>query len=430
MNAAISRAPSHTSQARWPERYTIVGLFFLSTALCYIDRVSISVAIIPLASQYHLDAVAQGVVLSAFFWGYLWPQLLGGWMADRFGGYRVLATGVAIWSLATILTPLAAALSFATLLGVRVMLGLGEGVNFPSIHSLAARWTLPKERTRVIALNFSGMYVGTVAALTATPAIIAYLGWPWVFYISGGIGAVWVAAWLSRSAAQPEESRYVGGDELALITTSRTAAPVAGPVPWGRILRESAVWAIVLAHFCSNFGFNILLLWLPTYLKHTFGMSLSRVGLYALVPWIATFATINTGGWISDWLIVRGASVTFVRKLIQGVAFSVGALPLLMIPTAHSPATAIALITLSASANGLSQSAYGVNHLDVGPSYAGLLMGLSNTIATLPGIVGVAIAGLIVQVTHSFAGVFYMIAAVYTAGLAGYLTWGSGERRL
>jgi len=428
MNAAVSRAPSPTTQARWPERYTIVALFFLSTALCYIDRVSISVAIIPLASQYHLDSAAQGIVLSAFFWGYLWPQLLGGWMADRFGGYLVLAAGVAVWSLATILTPLAAALSFATLLGVRVMLGLGEGINFPSIHSLASRWTLPSERTRVIALNFSGMYVGTVVALTATPAIIAHFGWPSVFYISGGIGAAWVAVWLARSAAQPEKSPHVRGDELALITAGRTAEAVAGPVPWRRIVRESAVWAIVLAHFCSNFGFNILLLWLPTYLKHTFGMSLSRVGLYSLVPWIATFATINTGGWISDLLIARGMSVTVVRKTMQGVAFSFGALPLLMIPAAHSPAAAIALITLSASANGLSQSAYGVNHLDVGPSYAGLLMGLSNTIATVPGIIGVAIAGLIVQVTHSFAGVFYMIAAVYVVGLAGYLSWGSGEQ--
>jgi MFS transporter, ACS family, solute carrier family 17 (sodium-dependent inorganic phosphate cotransporter), other len=429
MSAALPSAPQTLRQAGWPERYTIVALFFLSTALCYVDRVSISVAIIPLASEYHLNAAAQGIVLSAFFWGYLWPQLLGGWMADRFGGYRILAAGVAVWSMATIVTPLAAAFSFAALLAVRVMLGLGEGVNFPSIHSLAARWTLPSERARVIALNFSGMYVGTVLALTATPAIIAHFGWPPVFYISGGAGILWVTAWLIRSS-DPEKSKHLSAGELALIIRSRSAESVARAVPWTRIAREPAVWAIVLAHFCSNFGFNILLLWLPTYLRHTFAMSLRGAGAYSLVPWVATFIAINIGGWISDYLIARGVSVTIVRKTMQGLAFSIGALPLLAIPVALTPGVAVALITLSASANGVSQSAYGVNHLDVGPSFAGILMGLSNTIATIPGIIGVAAAGLIVQVTHSFAGVFYMIAAVYAVGFVGYLSLASGERRL
>ncbi len=430
MSASVASRRIADRRVPRPERYTIVALFFLSTALCYIDRVSISVAIIALAEEFHFDAAAQGIVLSAFFWGYLWPQLLGGWMADRFGGHRVLAFGVAVWSLATLLTPPAAAFSLAALLAARVALGLGEGVNFPAIHSLTARWTLPTERARVIALNFSGMYVGTVLALTAAPTIILHLGWPAVFYISGGAGAIWVGAWLARAAASPEGSRRVTPAELTLIVDNRAADARASWVPWARMIREPAVWAIVIAHFCSNFGFNILLLWLPTYLKHTFGLTLERVGFYSLIPWIATFVAINLSGWTSDWMLARGFSCTFVRKLMQGLAFSIGALPLIVIPTVHSPGAAVALVTLSASANGLSQSAYGVNHLDIGPSYAGILMGLSNTIATIPGIAGVAAAGLIVQLTRSFAGVFYMIAAVYALGLVGYLTWGSGERKL
>src|ERR1700739_4715588 len=87
--------------SRWPQRYTVVALFFLGTALCYIDRISISVAIIPLAHQFGYDCAAQGLVLSAVFWGYLWTQLVGGWMADRFGGWGVLGGGAARWSIAT-----------------------------------------------------------------------------------------------------------------------------------------------------------------------------------------------------------------------------------------------------------------------------------------------------------------------------------------
>ncbi len=415
---------------RWPQRYTVVALFFLGTALCYIDRISISVAIIPLARQFGYNSTAQGLVLSAVFWGYLWTQLVGGWMADRFGGHRVLAAGVAIWSLATFVTPLAAGAAFSALLAARVLLGLGEGVNFPSIHSLTARWTLPSERARVLSVNYSGMYVGTVAALSASPLIITSLGWPALFYISGALGAAWVVVWMYLAADRPETSSRIGAAELELITSLRSAAPRAIRVPWAAIARERAVWAIVVAHFCSNFGFNILLLWLPTYLHHTFAVPLERVGGYSIIPWIVTFFTITFSGWLADALIARGLGVGTVRKSMQTAAFAIGAISLLAVPAAGSPATAVALLAVAASANGISSAAFGVNHLDVAPTYAGILMGISNTIATIPGIIGVAATGLIVQATRSFSAVFILIAAVYALGMFFYLRWASGEQMI
>ena len=404
--------------AGWPRRYTIAGLFFLGTLLCYLDRVSISVAIIPLSGELGYDSRAQGLILSAFFWGYLWPQLGGGWMADRFGGKKVLGFGVAVWSLATIITPAAARTSLGVLFAARILMGLGEGVNFPAIHSLTARWMPQRERARTLSLNFSGMYLGTVVALVFSPLVIEAMGWPALFYLSGAVGVLWVVAWSIKAADGP-------ADSLSSAYQSRPTA-----IPWRAIAGEPAVWAIVLAHFCSNFGFNILLLWLPTYLHHAFGVTVARVGIYSLVPWVASFAVVNTGGWIADAMIIRGASVGMTRKLMQSIAFGIGALPLLALPWATSPAAAIALIALSASANGLGLSAYGVNHLDVGPEYAGVLMGISNTFATIPGIVGVAVAGFIVQATNSFSAVFVLIAAVYAIGLCGYVALASGERRL
>jgi nitrate/nitrite transporter NarK len=149
-----------------------------------------------------------------------------------------------------------------------------------------------------------------------------------------------------------------------------------------------------------------------------------------LVPWVASFTVVNTGGWVADAMLIRRVSVGFTRRLMQSIAFGLGALPLLTLPWARSPAAATALLTLSAAASGLGQSAYGVNHLDVGPEYAGVLMGISNSIATIPGIVGVAIVGFIVQATGSFSAVFVLIAAVYAIGLAGYVRWARGDRRL
>jgi MFS family permease len=413
----------------WPRRYTVVGLFFLSTVICYIDRTNISVAIIPMARDRNYDAAAQGWVLSAFFWGYLLSQLVGGWMADRVGGKRVLAFGVASWSLATLLTP-PASKSFGLLLMMRALLGLGEGVNFPAIHSLAARWTPTQERSRALALNYSGIHLGTVIALLLAPPLILALGWPAVFYLSGALGIFWMVPWSSMAADRPEECSSVSPDELKLIESDRPEVIRAGAVPWRRLFSLKPVWAIVIAHTCNNWGFYILLLWLPTYLHSNLGVPLAAVGRYSLIPWVATFAAGNIGGWIGDSLLARGLSRTAVRKLMQTVAFTLGAVPLLFLPAASSAAAAVGLVTMSAASSALGLSAFGVNHLDVGPRYAGILMGISNTSATLPGIVGVALTGFVVQATGSFAPVFYLTAAIYAVGLLGYLMWASGDQQI
>jgi MFS transporter, ACS family, solute carrier family 17 (sodium-dependent inorganic phosphate cotransporter), other len=413
----------------WPRRYTVVGLFFLATVLCYVDRVSISVAIIPLSRERGYDAVADGIILSAFFWGYLWPQLLGGWMADRFGGRRVLAFGVAVWSLATFLTP-PASISFGLLIAIRILLGLGEGVNFPAIHSITARWVLAEERSRAIALNFSGIYLGTVIAFLVSPAIIVAFGWPALFYISGAAGVIWVCIWWWRISDTPEECAGMTREELATIIAGRPEAPRAQRVPWASIAREKAVWAIALAHFCSNFGFNILLLWLPTYLDKTFGVPFAKLGHYSLVPWVATFFASNCGGWIADAMRRAGFKVVTIRKSLQTFAFGGGALPLFFLPSVSSPEAAIALVTISVACSSIGLAAYGANHLDIGPRYAGILMGISNTVATIPGIIGVAAAGFILRATGSFAAIFYVIAIVYLIGLIGYRLWASGERKI
>ena len=407
----------------------MVALFFAATMLCYVDRVSISVAIIPLAHDRSYDAAAQGIILSAFFWGYLWPQLLGGWMSDRFGGRRVLAAGVAIWSLATLLTP-PASIAFSLLIATRVLLGLGEGVNFPAIHSICARWVPAEERSRTISLNFSGIHLGTVTAFLVSPAIIVACGWRALFFLAGGLGIAWVGLWLWRTSEMPESDPEITREELATIIAGRPPAPPADDIPWRAILAEKAVWAIAIAHLCNNFGFYILLLWLPTYLDKTFAMTLSRVGLYSLIPWIATFIFSNIAGWLADRMMRGGYRIVTVRRTLQNVSFVGGSLPLLLLPSVASPIAAITLVTLSLACNGFGTGAFAANHLDIAPRYAGILMGISNTVATIPGIIGVAAAGFVLRATGSFSAVFYVIAIVYWFGALGYNLWASGEQKL
>src|SRR5262249_61534430 len=125
----------------------------------------------------------------------------------------------------------------------------------------------------------------------------------------------------------------------------------------------------------------------------------------------------------------RGMGMTTVRKLMQTIAFTLGTVPMLLLPLANTAPAAIALVTIATGGAAFGVAGFAANHLDIAPRYAGILIGLSNTFAPLPGVVGVAMTGFIVKLTHSFAGAFYLISIIDMVGLACYLTMGSGERR-
>ncbi len=179
----------------WPVRYNIVALAAAAVFICYIDRVIISIAIIPMSAEYGWDSEQQGLVLSSFFLGYLLTQVAGGWLAERYGGKIVLAAGVVFWSLSTILTPIAAAGGLTALLITRVLMGVGEGVTFPSIYALFGRWIPESVRSRAIGILFSMIPLGSVFALLTTPWIVTHYGWEMGFYLFGAVGFVWWLFW-------------------------------------------------------------------------------------------------------------------------------------------------------------------------------------------------------------------------------------------
>jgi MFS transporter, ACS family, solute carrier family 17 (sodium-dependent inorganic phosphate cotransporter), other len=413
----------------WPRRYTVVILLALSTAICYIDRVNMSIAIIPLAHAKGYGPAQQGLVLSSFLWGYVCLQIIGGWLADRSGGKKVLAAGVTIWSVATFFTPLASR-SFGLLLFTRAVMGAGEGVNFPACFSLAARWIIIEERARAMALQLSSLNVGTVVGLMVSPAIVLAFGWQSLFYVSGAIGLLWLVPWMAKVADGPERCPGVSAQELAVIQAGRPEAPLAQKIPWARIAREQAVWAIVISHSCSAFGFYILQLWLPTYLDRTFGVKMASLGFLSMVPWIAAFVMANAAGWIADALLKHGMPLGSVRKLIAASAFSIGAAALFGLPSVHSAYAAVVLLTICTGASAMGAGGHTINHVDIAPRYAGLLQGITNSIGTIPGIIGSAATGFIVEATHSFSSVFYLAGCVYLIGLAGFVTLGSGEQKI
>jgi ACS family sodium-dependent inorganic phosphate cotransporter len=261
---------------RWPHRATVIALCFAAIFLCYIDRVNISVAIIPMAKEFGWDKTLQGTVMSAFFIGYLLTQIAGGWLADRFGGKPVLAGGVVIWSLFTALTPPAAAGGFAALLAARIGMGVGEGVSFPSIYSLFSRWVPARERSRAVGLVFSAIPLGTVFALIVTPWIVIHFGWPWAFYSFAALGLFWYAIWRAQVTSSPEQNPRVSAEELRAIQAEADPSAASTRPPLSALLGSTAVWAIIVCHFCNNWSGYVLLSWLPTYLNERLDVDLAE----------------------------------------------------------------------------------------------------------------------------------------------------------
>jgi ACS family sodium-dependent inorganic phosphate cotransporter len=411
-----ANTPVLTRAAAWPAWYTVVLLCGAAVFISYIDRTNISVAAIPMQTQFGWTETTKGWVLSSFFVGYLAFMAVSGALANRFGGKYILGAAVLWWSLFTALTPPAATISLSALIAARIALGIGEAAVFPASINMLGRWVPAASRSRAVALFTSALSIGTMISLPLTGWLVRTYGWPMPFYAFGAVGIVWAWFWFARVG----DGR---SPDVEVATNDRT-------IPWARLLKSSAVWAIIINHFCSNWALYVLLAWLPSYFNTTFKVSLTNAGWLSAAPWAAYFVMANAGGWVADAMIARGRSVTFVRKTMQvGALVGSGAF-LLLLQTAQAPATAMLLMCGASGTLALCLSGFAANAFDIAPRHADVIWGVSNTAGTLPGIMGVSVTGWLIDRTGSYNAPFFVTAAVGLFGAIVYLTVASGEREV
>lgn len=380
---------------QFPKRWVIVILCFSAFLLCNMDRVNMSIAILPMSAEFNWNPATVGLIQSSFFWGYLLTQIAGGIWADTVGGKTVLGFGVVWWSIATALTPVAAKLGLPFLLVVRAFMGIGEGVAMPAMNNILSKWVPVAERSRSLALVYSGMYLGSVTGLAFSPFLIHQFGWPSVFYSFGSLGTVWFALWLNKAYSSPIEDPELLPQEKKLIVTNCISKQPVKTIPWKLILSKPPVWALIVSHFCHNWGTFILLTWMPTYYHQVLKFNLTDSGLICVLPWLTMAFSANLGGWIADTLVSKGLSVTTVRK----------------------------------GTDAFSQSGLYSNHQDIAPRYSGVLLGLSNTAGVLAGVFGTAATGYILQ-HGSWDNVFEVSVGLYLVGTVVWNLFSTGEKIL
>ncbi|MDB9861409.1 ACS family MFS transporter [Gammaproteobacteria bacterium] len=416
----------------FPYRFRLISLSTLAVFICYIDRINISVAAVEIQGQFGWDNTQLGLVLSSFFVGYIFTQYLGGFLADRYGGKRVLGYGVLLWSLFTILTPLAAHNGFFLLLLTRVLMGLGEGITFPAWHSLYARWVPFQERTRAIAFTNSGIPLGSIFAYIATPIIMILFGWEWAFYSFGALGILWFFFWQRNISSLPADHPNISKEELDYILAEAPASEIAPKLPpFKTLIKNKPLWAIIVAHFCANWPLFVLISWLPIFIKDGLGISYqddtATFILLILIPSAVSVIFLNLGGYLSDLYLKKGYQTLTIRRTCTIIGFGGSALCLALIPSVMSIMGVMVMLSITNICAGIGTGGFSVNHADIGPKHTGSLMGISATIATIPGIVGVAISGLLVDLTGSFDSVFYLASAILLFGGSFYFTFVSTD---
>jgi D-galactonate transporter len=305
----------------------MIFMCFLANVINFVDRANLAIAAPSIRSELGLDAVGMGLVLSAFFWTYAFLQLPAGWFIDKVGVRISLALAVGWWSAFTIAT--GAARGLAQLVGVRLMLGVGEAAAIPSFAKVAFNWFPRSERGLASSIFDSGSRVGSALSLPLVAWLISVVGWRGSFVITGGLGIVWAAAWwfIYRD---PERYRAIAPEAVDALLAQRglpaasEAANPADSVSWLDLFRYRTVWGMMIGLFCLNFAIYFFITWFPSYLLQARGFSLASLGTWGMLPALLAIPGGWLGGLVSDGLFKRGWSATAARKtcLVLGMLLS------------------------------------------------------------------------------------------------------------
>lgn len=418
------------------ERVKVVAMLALALALCNADRVVMSVAIVPLSLSHGWSRSFGGVVQSSFLWGYLISPIAGGALVDYYGGKVVMAWGVALWSLATFLTPWAAETSIWALLTMRALLGVAEGVALPCMNNMVARWFPQTERSRAVGIAMAGFQLGSAIGLTLAPILMSQGGIFGPFVIFGLSGFLWVLVWISATSSTPNQNPQISKSELDYILNNgqksfrveNQAKRTKVIPPFRRLLSKPPTWSLIVANAMHSWGFFVILSWMPIYFNTIHRVDLTQAAWFSAVPWSMMAIVGYFGGAWSDILIQRGLSVTMTRKIMQSIGFVGPGIALIGLTAAKSPLIASAWLTLAVGLKSFSHSGFLVNLQEIAPQYSGVLHGLSNTAGTFAAIVGTIGAGFFVELVGSFQGFLLLTSFLYILSALFFDIFATGER--
>jgi MFS family permease len=389
----------------------VVFLLALAVFINYVDRGNLATAGPVIKDELRLSATQLGLLLSMFYWTYTPGQILAGWLGERINPYRALALGLGLWGLATALTGFAS--GFAMLIGLRLLLGLGESAIFPCSSKLLGQHLPPDRNSHANALIAAGLALGPAFGTYAGGLLLGPLGWRGLFILFGVASLAWLVPWLlATRRLSAEADAEPAGDEAPSFLA---------------ILARREAWGACLGHFCNNYAFYFVVSWLPTYLVKAQGFSTARMAQAGGMVYLIYAASSLATGWASDRWLKSGASPNRVRKTFSVTSHLVTAAALVVCALGDSTTSLIAL--------GVAGVAFGLNTATIyasgqtlaGPRNAGKWIAVQNCAGNVAGLVAPFLTGVVVDRTGNFSLAFVLAGAITLFGVA---AWGLVIRRI
>jgi len=419
---------------KYRERYFIIAVLFLTSTVNYADRATLSNCKTGIKHDLGLDSVAVAYLISAWAWSYLAAQIPAGWLLDRFGSKRVYGLGIFFWSLFIFLVGFTGFLhgtaAYTALFVLLFLAGFALAPAFPGNGRFVAAWFPTKERGIASAIFNSSQYFSLVLFAPFMGWIAQNFPWRYVFWAMGFLGFVLTAIWFAMVHSpkddprlSPEELDYIKqGGGLVDMDLARQKGQVGLPIHWGQVrqlLRSRMLIGVYLGQFCITTLTYFFLNWFPGYLEDR-GMRLDKAGLVAALPALCGCAGGVSGGKFSDWLLRRGRSLTFARKLpiVLGMLLSC-----VMIVCNYVQTNWIVVAIMCVSFYGKGFGALGWSVVsDTSPKeIVGLSGGLFNTIGNIPAITTSIVIGYLIKGPGGFASALIFVGANAIGAILCYL---------
>ncbi|XP_070069245.1 putative inorganic phosphate cotransporter isoform X2 [Drosophila takahashii] len=413
-------------------RHVQTLLIFLNITCLYIGRLNVGVSVVAMTNaestnpnfpEYDWSLTQKSYIISSFFWGYIFTQFLGGYLCKRFGVKSVMLWGSFASGVFSALTPLFISFGgWQAYCGIRVLMGLAQGLIFPCIHQHLARWSPPAERNRLGALSHTGIECGNVCAMFLSGMIAkSPIGWPGISYVSAGVAFAWCVFWFLFAANNAVESRYIGEAELEYIETSlkhnEDYHKTIIPIPWRAIWTSAPFLALLVARCCETWGLSTLQAEIPTYMNGVLDMDMKSNAFFSALPFLAMWFMSYVYLITADVLLAGNRlSLTALRKTFNSMAFWIPCATLIGIGflDQNQKNWAIVLMTISVGVNSGATIGTSLNTIDLSPNHASILMGIVNTAANVVPIVTPLVVGLIVEddTNRSEWQIVFIIASV------------------
>lgn len=378
-----------------------VALLATAVFISYFDRGILATASPLVQGEFGLSGTQLGFLFAAFYWSYAPLQPLAGWLAQRMDVRYVLAAGVALWSLSTVLTGFATSLAF--LVALRALLGVGESVVYPSNAKLLGQHAEIHERGRANGLIAIGQALGPTAGTVLSGLVMARWGWRPAFLAFGLVSLAWVLPW------------------LVVTRPARAGARASSmPVPYAVLFRERSLWGTSLGHFCGNYAYYFMLTWLPSLLVKEFGYTLPQMAVIGGCVYGIQAVSAALTGWWCDRLILRGASANRVLKTAM-IAGLIGVTAAMASCAGAGARLSVALMVLAGIGIGMQSAPMNsITQTLGGARAAGQWMGVQNLVANAAGVLAPPLTGFIVDSTGSYFWTFMVAAVVTLLGMVAY----------